>query len=87
MVPAPAATAALGVMGLLAAMPAVTGIFGMAAYSVSRRKKEPGMRVVVGARRTQVMSAAVRRPIVLLGVGSAPGLLSGVSASRLLGGR
>jgi ABC-type antimicrobial peptide transport system permease subunit len=83
--PARAATVALGVMGLLAAMLAVTGIFGMAAYSVSRRKKELGIRVALGARQTQVMSAAVGRPMVLLGVGSMVGLLSGVFASRLLG--
>ncbi len=37
--PARAATVALGVMGLLATMLAVTGIFGMAAYNVSRRMK------------------------------------------------
>ncbi len=83
--PSRAATMALGVMGLLAAMLAVTGIFGMAAYSVSRRKKELGIRVALGARQTQVMSAAVGRPIVLLGVGSVVGLLTGVFASRLLG--
>jgi ABC-type antimicrobial peptide transport system permease subunit len=83
--PARAATVALGVMGLLAAMLAVTGIFGMAAYSVSRRMKELGIRVALGARKPQVMSAAVGRPMVLLGVGSAVGLVSGVFASRLLG--
>jgi ABC-type antimicrobial peptide transport system permease subunit len=83
--PARAATVALGVMGLLAAMLAVTGIFGMAAYSVSRRMKELGIRVALGARKTQVMSAAVGRPIVLLGVGSVLGLLAGIFASRLLG--
>ena len=83
--PARAATVALGVMGLLAAMLAVTGIFGMAAYSVSRRTKELGIRVALGARRTHVMSAAVGRPIVLLGVGAVVGLLSGVFATRLLG--
>ena len=82
--PARAATVALGAMGLLAAMLAVTGIFGMAAYSVSRRMKELGIRVALGARRTQVMSAAVGRPIMLLGVGSVVGLLSGVFATRLL---
>jgi ABC-type antimicrobial peptide transport system permease subunit len=71
-------------MGLLAAMLAVTGIFGMAAYSASRRKKELGIRVALGARRTQAMSAAVGRPIVL-GMGSVVGLLSGVFATRLLG--
>jgi len=83
--PARAATMALGVMGMLAAMLAVTGIFGMAAYSVSRRKKELGIRVALGARQTQVMSGAVGRPIVLLGAGSVAGLLSGVFASRLMG--
>ena len=83
--PARAAAVALGVMGLLAAMLAVTGIFGMAAYSVSRRMKELGIRVALGARKTQVMNAAVGRPMVVLGVGSAVGLLSGFFASRLLG--
>jgi len=83
--PARAATVALGVMGLLAAMLAVTGIFGMAAYNVSRRMKELGIRVALGARKTQVMSAAVGRPMVLLGVGSVLGLLAGIFASRLLG--
>ncbi len=83
--PARAATVALGVMGLLAAMLAVTGIFGMAAYSVSRRMKELGIRVALGARKERVISAALGRPFVLLGVGSAVGLLSGVFASQLLG--
>jgi predicted permease len=82
--PARASTAALGVMGLLAAMLAVTGIFGMAAYNVSRRMKELGIRVALGARTKHVMSAAVGRPIVLLGLGSLAGLLLGVFASRLL---
>jgi predicted permease len=82
--PARAATVAMGVMGLLAAMLAVTGIFGMAAYSVSRRMKELGIRVALGARRTQVMTAAVGRPMVLLGGGSALGLLTGILTSRLL---
>jgi ABC-type antimicrobial peptide transport system permease subunit len=83
--PARAATLALGVMGLLAAMLAVTGIFGMAAYSVSRRMKELGIRVALGARKTQLMTTAVGRPMLLLGVGSMLGLLSGIIASRLLG--
>src|SRR5213593_446535 len=76
--PARAAVVALGVMGLLAAMLAVTGIFGMAAYNVSRRKKELGIRVALGARAKHVMSTAVGRPIALLVVGSSLGLLLGV---------
>jgi hypothetical protein len=83
--PARAATVALGAMGLLAMMLAATGIFGMAAYNVSRRKKELGIRAALGARAKHVMSAAVGRPIVLLGFGSLAGLLLGVFANRLLG--
>jgi ABC-type antimicrobial peptide transport system permease subunit len=83
--PARAAVVALGVMGLLAAMLAVTGIFGMAAYNVSRRMKELGIRVALGARTKHVMSAAVGRPIVLLAVGSLVGLSVAVFAGRLLG--
>ncbi len=82
--PARAATVALGVMGLLAAMLAVTGIFGMAAYSVSRRLKELGIRVALGAQKAHVLSAAIGRPIILLGIGSASGLFAGILASRLL---
>jgi predicted permease len=82
--PAQAAAVVLGVMGLLAAMVAVTGIFGMAAYNVSRRMKELGIRVALGARTKHLLSAAVGRPIVLLGAGSLAGLLLGIFASRLL---
>jgi predicted permease len=84
LLPARAATVALGVMGLLAAMLALTGIFGMAAYGVSRRMKELGIRVALGASKTQVMRAALGRPMALLGVGSVLGLLAGIAASRLL---
>lgn len=82
--PARAATGALGIMGLLAAMLALTGIFGMAAYTVSRRMRELGIRVALGARRKQVLVAAVGRPAVLLVAGSALGLFGGVLASSLL---
>jgi predicted permease len=83
--PAQAATGALGVMGLLAAMLALTGIFGMAAYNVSRRMKELGIRMAVGASPKHVLSAAVGKPIVLLGIGALAGLLAGIVTDRFLG--
>ena len=82
--PARIAAAALGVMGLLAAMLAITGIFGMAAYSVSKRMRELGIRVALGAHRVQLMRSALGRPLVLLASGSAVGLLLGTVTSRLL---
>ena len=82
--PARIATAALGVMGLLAALLAVTGIFGMAAYTVSKRMRELGIRVALGAQRIQVMRSAMARPFILLVSGSLAGVLVGVVATRLL---
>jgi ABC-type antimicrobial peptide transport system permease subunit len=82
--PSRAATAALGVMGLLAAMLAVTGIFGMASYSVSKRMKELGIRVALGAQPLKVMQAALARPVFLLLGGSIAGLILGILASGIL---
>jgi predicted permease len=84
MMPARAATVVLGVMGLLAAMLAVTGVFGMASYSVSRRMKEQGIRMALGAQRIQVMRSVLRRPLLLLVGGSGIGLVAGVLTSRVL---
>jgi predicted permease len=82
--PARVATVALGVMGLLAAMLAVTGIFGMSASNVSKRMRELGIRVALGAHRGQIMGTALGRPLLVLVVGSVSGLALGVLASRLL---
>jgi predicted permease len=82
--PARVATACLGVMGLLAAMLAVTGVFGLAMYSVSKRMREFGIRVALGALPRDVMRSALGRTLVLLLAGSAAGLLLGALASRLI---
>lgn len=82
--PARMATAALGVLGLMAAMLSVTGIFGMAAYSVSRRLKELGTLIALGAQSRQVLQAALGRPVRLLTLGSIAGLFLGILASRVL---
>src|SRR5205085_5853161 len=82
--PARMATASLGILGLMGAMLSVTGIFGMAAYSVSKRMKELGIRMALGAQRRQVLQAALARPFRLLAFGSAAGLLLGIMASRVL---
>jgi predicted permease len=78
------ATVALGVLGLLGAMLALTGIFGMASYTVSKRLRELGIRMALGARRKQVLRTALGRAFVLLSVGSAAGLLLGLLATKVL---
>jgi predicted permease len=78
------ATVALGVLGLLGAMLAVTGIFGLASYTVSKRLRELGIRMALGARKVEVLRAVLGRAFVLLSVGSAAGLLLGILATRVL---
>jgi len=78
------ATVSLGVLGVLGAMLAITGIFGMAAYSVSRRLRELGIRIALGAQRREVLGAALGRAFRLLTFGSAAGLALGLLATRLL---
>jgi predicted permease len=78
------ATVALGVLGVLGAMLAVTGIFGMASYAVSRRLREFGIRIALGANRREVLSAALGRAFRLLAIGSAAGIILGVLATRVL---
>jgi ABC-type antimicrobial peptide transport system permease subunit len=68
----------------MGALLAITGIFGMAAYSVSKRLRELGIRVALGAQRKEVLKAALGRAFRLLAFGSAAGLLLGILASRVL---
>jgi predicted permease len=82
--PGRVATVALGIMGLMGAVLSITGIFGMAAYSVSRRLRELGIRMALGAQRKEVLEAALGRAVKLLGIGSAAGLTLGILASRVL---
>jgi predicted permease len=84
LLPARAASIALGVLGGLGAMLSITGIFGMAAYSVSKRLRELGIRVALGAQRREVLMAALGRAFRVLAFGSTAGVFLGVLASRVL---
>src|SRR5207249_8048358 len=59
-------------------------IFGLAASSVSKRMKELGIRVALGAQRKEVLQAALGRALKILAIGSAGGLILGILASRVL---
>lgn len=78
------ATLSLGVLGLLGAVLSITGIFGMAACSVSRRLRELGIRVALGAQRSEVLRAALGGAVKLLAFGSTAGLLLGLLASPVM---
>ncbi|HEY6847756.1 MAG TPA: ABC transporter permease [Terracidiphilus sp.] len=78
------ATVALGVLGMLGATLAITGIFGMASYTVSKRLRDLGIRVALGANRREVLGAALGRAFRVLVMGSAAGIILGVLATRVL---
>lgn len=82
--PSVVVSVALSTMGALAGVLALTGIFGMASYAVSRRLRELGIRMALGAARRQVLRAAIGRPVKLLAIGSVLGLIFGALASKLL---
>ena len=74
----------LGVLGIMGGLLSITGIFGMAAYAVSRRKRDLGIRIAIGAQRSEVLQTALGRAVKLLAFGSAAGLLLGILSSRVL---
>jgi ABC-type antimicrobial peptide transport system permease subunit len=82
--PSRIAAVSLGILGVMGSILSVTGIFGLAAYSVSKRMRELGIRMALGAQRKEVLQAALGRPLRLLAFGSAAGLLLGILASRVL---
>jgi predicted permease len=82
--PARAATIALSVFGILAIMLAATGIYGMAAYAISRRRREIGIRMAVGAQSRQILRVVLGRTCALLLAGSIAGVLLGLAAGPLL---
>jgi macrolide transport system ATP-binding/permease protein len=82
---APRLSAALaGPAGLLAAIIAAIGLYGVMAYSVSRRTQEIGIRVAIGATPQSILSLVMRRGLVLAGVGMVAGLVIALLSTRLV---
>ncbi|HEY1306451.1 MAG TPA: ABC transporter permease [Vicinamibacterales bacterium] len=83
--PARVAGVALTAFGALALALALTGLYGLCAYSVSARLREIGIRTAVGARRHDIIRFVLGRTTVLLGAGSLLGFAASVAANQLLG--
>jgi predicted permease len=82
--PSQVATAALGLFGAFGLLLSVTGAFGLASYSVSKRLRELSIRVALGGQAKQILSAALGRMMILLATGSLIGIALGLASSRLL---
>ena len=76
-------TGVLGGVGLLLAS---VGLYGTIAYSAGRRTREIGIRVALGARRSDVLGMVVGDGMRLVGLGVLVGLLLAAAASRLIAG-
>ncbi|HET6219138.1 MAG TPA: FtsX-like permease family protein, partial [Acidobacteriaceae bacterium] len=82
--PAQVATVALSLFGAFGLLLSITGTFGLASYSVTKRLRELSIRVALGAQAKQILAAALGRMLMLLSIGSMIGLILGAAASRLL---
>ena len=75
-----------GVLGGVGLLLAAVGLYGIIAYSVSRRTREIGVRVALGAQRWDVLGMVVREGMRLAGTGVVVGVLMAVAATRLIAG-
>jgi predicted permease len=73
--------ASLGLMGLLLAL---VGLYALVAYSVSRRSREIGIRMAIGADRLGVLRMVLKQGLVLSSIGAGAGLILSVFACRAL---
>jgi len=75
---------AVGALGLMGLGLALVGLYGLVAYAASRRTREIGIRMAIGADQTAVLRMVLRHGLVLAIVGLALGLLASIGAGRLL---
>jgi putative ABC transport system permease protein len=70
--------------GILALMLASVGIYGTIAYAVAQRRREVGIRIALGASRSDIVGLVVGQGMSLVAIGLGIGLLLGVALTRLL---
>jgi putative ABC transport system permease protein len=76
----------LSIFATLALVIAATGVGGVIAYAVSQRTQEIGIRMALGARRSQVLAMVLRQGLGIVAVGLAVGVVLALAGSRFLSG-
>ena len=76
----------LGCFALIALALAAIGSFGVLSYSVAQRTREIGVRMAIGADRSDILQLILRQAAGSTGIGIGAGLLAGFSGARLING-
>ncbi len=74
----------LGIAAAMAVLLGIVGIYGVIAYSVTQRTREIGIRLALGAQKSDVTGMFVRHGLILTGVGIATGLAAAFGLTRLM---
>jgi len=75
-----------GLFGLLGTLVAVLGLFSLQSFTVSRRTREIGIRMAVGAGRREVLRLVLRQGMTLVVIGLALGIAGSLALNRLMSG-
>ena len=72
-----------GICGFMGLLISTVGIYGLVSFAVARRTKEIGIRMALGARRTQVLAMVLRQGLTLTAVGRSIGIVLALLVSRV----
>jgi hypothetical protein len=84
LIPQRIAASVAGTLGIVGLLLAAIGIYGVTSYTVSRRTREIGIRMALGADRRVVLALVLRQTMAVTAIGLAIGLAGGAAASQLL---
>jgi ABC-type antimicrobial peptide transport system permease subunit len=74
----------VGSMGVVGLLLAIAGLYGLVAYNVSRRTREIGIRIALGAASSDVLRLVMGKGLVLVGMGTVIGLAMGFAVEQLM---
>jgi putative ABC transport system permease protein len=77
-------TVLLGSFAVIAVLLASIGVYGVIAYAVGQRRREFGIRLALGARRSEIVGLVLRRGVLLFASGAVIGLAAAAASARVI---